>query len=529
MSRRQEWSLLGIGGFLVIAAGALYLAAFITARHFEPMVREQAIQYLRGRFHSDVQLAALHVRVPKLSLFDLLRNRGRGTKVQVEGQGVAMRFAAAADLPPLFSIRNLRFLVDLGSVTGDRKSVDAVWLDGMEINVPPKGATPKLDSQPAGASHDVAPGSVGIEAVHIHDATLVILPKSADREPLRFRIAQIELTSVSPGAAMKYDAALAIPTPPGQVHSTGSFGPWVATDPGSTPLAGSYTFEHADLGVFNGIAGILHSTGAFDGVLSSLHARGEATVPDFRLKRTGTPVPLTTHFEAIVNGTDGDTILQPVEARLGQTAFTTSGAVVKREREGRRSVELNVAMPNGDMRDLLRLTMKGPPFLEGRVALNTRITIPPLTGKIREKLMLDGAFQIHNARFLRSTIQSQLDSFSRHAQGQPANQEIDSVVSDMGGSFLLAKGVLTFRSLSFGVPGAHVNLAGDYDMNHDSLDLHGSLKLAATVSEMVTGWKRVVLKPIDPIFEKNGAGTFLRIKVEGSSRQPKFGLDFARR
>jgi hypothetical protein len=29
---------------------------------------------------------------------------------------------------------------------------------------------------------------------------------------------------------------------------------------------------------------------------------------------------------------------------------------------------------------------------------------------------------------------------------------------------------------------------------------------------------------VDPFFSKNGAGTFLRIAVQGSSRQPKFGL-----
>ena len=35
----------------------------------------------------------------------------------------------------------------------------------------------------------------------------------------------------------------------------------------------------------------------------------------------------------------------------------------------------------------------------------------------------------------------------------------------------------------------------------------------------------LVLKPVDPLFEKNGAGAFLRIHVEGTARQPKFGVD----
>jgi hypothetical protein len=48
--------------------------------------------------------------------------------------------------------------------------------------------------------------------------------------------------------------------------------------------------------------------------------------------------------------------------------------------------------------------------------------------------------------------------------------------------------------------------------------------LKAKVSQTMTGWKRIALKPVDPFFAKNGAGTFLRISVHGSSRQPKFGL-----
>jgi len=41
----------------------------------------------------------------------------------------------------------------------------------------------------------------------------------------------------------------------------------------------------------------------------------------------------------------------------------------------------------------------------------------------------------------------------------------------------------------------------------------------------MSGWKRWALKPADPFFSKNGAGTFLRIKVAGTAKEPKFGLN----
>jgi hypothetical protein len=184
-------------------------------------------------------------------------------------------------------------------------------------------------------------------------------------------------------------------------------------------------------------------------------------------------------------------------------------------------------MPDGYLADVLRLAMKGPPFMEGRITLNSRIDIPPLSGKVKQKLLLDGKFSLRDAKFLRSTVQSQIDGLSRHAQGQPNNQEIDSVASNMKGTFRLENQLMTFRSLTFDVPGAGVALAGTYNIGDDKMDFQGTLKLDAKLSQMVTGWKSWALKAVDPIFSKNGAGTFLNILVGGTARKPEMGVEFA--
>ncbi|MGA3023675.1 MAG: AsmA-like C-terminal region-containing protein [Bryobacteraceae bacterium] len=544
MTRRRKRWLIGIAAFALAAVAALFVAAAILAKRFEPMVRDQAVLYLRDRFHCDVQLASLHVHLPKMSTLGLLLKRERGARLRVDGTGLVMRLSGREDLPPLFSMRKFRFEADLQTLTEDRKIVDSVSIEGLEINVPPKqdrvaaqegsvtvaaqsgaGAAQPSAAQPSAAQPSAAQPSVLIEDVRIKDAVLVLVPRDKTRKPVGFQIASLRLTSVGAGAPMNYDAALTIPKPSGQVHSQGVFGPWETGDPGATPLNGIYTFNKADLGVFNGIAGILSSTGRFDGSLAAVHATGEASVPDFRLKMTGNRVPLWAQFEALIDGTNGNTVLQPVRARLGKTAFTTTGTVIRHEQQTRRSIDLQLTMPGGDMRDLLRLATRQPPFMEGRLALKSTISIPPLSGKVKEKLVLDGTFQVSDARFLKSHIQDQLDQLSRRAQGQPGNREIDQVVSNMSGAFHLENQAMTFRKLSFGVPGAVVNLTGVYDMGQDTLDFHGTLKLVAKISEMMTGWKHWALKPVDPFFEKNGAGTFLRIRVGGSAKQPSFGLD----
>ena len=525
MTARKKYWLTGIASFLILVVAGAYIVASILGRRFEPMIRDQAIRYLRDRFHSDVEIAGLHVNPPKMSIFQILLRHGRGAMVGVEGEGVSMRFGGMRDLPPLFKIRKLYFIVDLGVLSEPRKTVEFVSLTGVEIHIPPKGELPDLGAANGWGKAGSGTPNVLIKDAQFNEAVLVIHPKDRSKEPLQFNIEHLRMKSVGIDSAMRYQAALTIPKPPGTLHSSGSFGPWMASEPGDTPLHGDYIFDKANLGVFHAIAGTLNSTGTFDGTLDSVRAKGEATVPNFRLKAVGNSIPLSTRFEVLVDGTNGNTVLEPVWAKLGRTNFTTTGAVIKHASQTRRTITLKVLMPHGDMRDLLRLATKGSPFMEGEINLRSRIDIPPLTGLVKDKLLLDGEFDIHAAKFLRSTIQDQIDQLSRRGQGQPKNEEIDQVVSNMKGSFRLEDQLMTFRSMSFDVPGANVEIAGDYDMDKDVIDFHGALKLDAKMSQTMTGWKRWVLRPADPFFAKHGAGTYLRIKVDGTSKQPKFGLD----
>ena len=137
-------------------------------------------------------------------------------------------------------------------------------VDGMEINVPPKGDRLDLSSRSA-ATDAAAPNpslprsAVVIETVLIRNANLAILPKDKTKVPLRFYISRLRLDSAGLNTAMRYHADLTNPKPPGDIHSIGTFGPWSADEPSNTPLTGDYTFNNADLGVFKAIAGILKS------------------------------------------------------------------------------------------------------------------------------------------------------------------------------------------------------------------------------------------------------------------------------
>lgn len=530
-ARRRNW-IVAIGLGAILLAAGLTIAASLLAARIEPYARQTAIRYLSQRFDSGVQLQALHLRLPRTSALRLLLTRGRGISARIEGQGLSLRLRGRPDSVPLFVIQKFRCDLSLESLLHPPVVVSQIFVDGMTIQIPPHSERLRPQA-PAGqepASQQSASNpEVTIRKVSIQHASLVLQPANPQRSALRFEIESLQLESGAAGAPMNYNASLTISRPPGQINTTGAFGPWRADEPGDTPLTGDYRFEKADLGVFSGIAGTLWSSGRFEGPLSAITARGQASVPDFRLRMAGNPVPLVARFDVLVDAANGNTILQPVVATLGSTNFTARGGIIRHEPGQRHAISLDVAMPNGNLRDVLRLAMKGQPFMEGRLVLNTKIDIPPLTAKVREKLQLDGRFEVLEGKFLHSTIQDQIDALSNRARGQAGKPESDQVVSQMTGVFHMENALIRFSSLSFGVPGADIDLAGDYNLDSDALDFAGTLKLQATVSQMVSGWKRLALKPIDPFFKKQGAGTFLRIRVDGTSREPKFGVNLAGR
>jgi hypothetical protein len=142
---------------------------------------------------------------------------------------------------------------------------------------------------------------------------------------------------------------------------------------------------------------------------------------------------------------------------------------------------------------------------------------------------LKGRFQVSGAHFSNEKIQSKVDALSMRSQGKPklaTDGVADNVRSQLGGTFTLKKSVLSIPDLLFQMPGTQVNMAGKYSLDGNQFDFRGRARFDAKLSQMVGGWKSVLLKPVDPFFSKHGAGADVPIKVTGTKAEPHFGLDF---
>jgi hypothetical protein len=64
-----------------------------------------------------------------------------------------------------------------------------------------------------------------------------------------------------------------------------------------------------------------------------------------------------------------------------------------------------------------------------------------------------------------------------------------------------------------------------YNLDGNDFDFHGTARMKAKLSHMMTGWKSVVLKPVGPFSSRHVVGTEVPVKVTGTRSGPHFGLD----
>ncbi|MGO9336439.1 MAG: AsmA-like C-terminal region-containing protein [Terracidiphilus sp.] len=541
--RRHRWVKWFAGSVLVLLI-ALGVAVSIVLRRTEPFLRAHIVEALEDRFHARVELDSFHV-----SLAHGLQAQGRGLRIWPPAQVHGVTVSPSADASdPLIRLDEFRFHAPLRFQPGKPFHIGVVELKGLDIHVPPKSHF----GHAAGDANTSATPAVArliafaVDRIECTSAHFVLETNKPNKLPLDFAIARLTLVDVTggpirAGSVMHFEADLTNPRPVGIIHSTGSFGPWNDADPGESPIQGAYQFDHADLASFKGIAGILSSTGKYQGTLRDLIVDGDTDTPDFQLTHFGNAMPLHTHFHARVDATNGDTWLEPVDAVLDHSHFTAQGQVVRvivpdpntgQLTSKGHDIALNVNIDQARIEDFLRLAShNSTPLLTGSLTMKAALHIPPGLEPVHKRLALKGVFNLDQVRFTSEKIQGGITNLSLRGQGLPhqvKGADPNAVRSTMQGNFQMAAAVITLPSLTYTVPGADIQLKGSYGVEGGELDFTGTARLNATVSQMVGGVLGALLKPADRIFKRDGAGTELPIRITGTREDPMFGVEIDR-
>lgn len=481
--------------------------------HAGPILKGRVIETLRARFDTEVQLDDLQVSI--------------ASGLQVSGSGLRIfpqdDQRTSADNQPLIAIQHFQFSASPVGLFFKPTHVRQVNVRGLAINVPPASRRRAPSTR---KRHDKI--KIRVDKIVCDDSKLVIGTDKLDKDPRTFQLKHIVLRDLGPNTAWPFDAVLTNPVPKGEIHAAGSFGPWNTDDPGDSRVNGKYLFENADMNTIKGLGGILKSTGIFDGQLDRIAVRGEADVPNFSLDTANHPMPLSTRFQAVVDGTSGDTYLEHIDAKLGSSQFTCKGAIVDVKGKGHK-IDVDTDVPNGQIADFLALAVKTSPSpLTGLLNLQAKLQIPPGDESVSQKMTLQGAFTLRQIHFTNPNIEDKVDVMSLRAQGHTSNLKpgAPDVTSRMTGDFQMQRGELSFSRLDYTLPGGNVHLKGHYTMDGRQYEFKGKVHTKAEISEMVASkWKSILLKPLDPFFSKHHWGAEIPIKISSDKNgKPKFGL-----
>ncbi|HEY4356597.1 MAG TPA: hypothetical protein VGN16_12670 [Acidobacteriaceae bacterium] len=515
---RRRWFKV-VMSLAVLSCAAFVIVAEYIIHNAEPILRKRVIETLSERFDSPVELDRLNI-----SLVKGVRVEGEGLRIQTLGGNAPGGTEGKA---AVLTIQSFSFRTKLKKLLHQPTNIGEVDVQGMELRIPPAGQRPPLLKSEPGKHAKI---SLLVDHIFVRDTKLFIESKKPGKDPLEFDIQDLHLQDVGASQPFTYTALLVNPKPVGNIDAKGHFGPWNKEDPSETPLDGDYSFTHADLNTIKGIGGMLSSQGHFGGALERLTVDGETDTPDFSLDVSDHPVPLHTKFHAIVDGTSGDTYLEPVQARLLHSSFTASGKVVIVKGKGH-DIALDVDIPNARMEDMLRLGVKTtPPLMNGALTMKAKLHIPPGETRVPAKLELAGRFAVRDVQFNNPQVQDKVDGLSLRAQGHPKEvQEVSSdrkaqVSSQMQADFSLAHGLMTMNNVQYQIPGAVVLLNGVYSLDGNVFEMKGHVRTDAKASQMVTGWKSWLLKPVDHFLSKDGAGLQLPISVSGTQGDVHFGL-----
>lgn len=484
---------------LIILAAATCVATLIVASLW-PFSQSRVLQNLREASDSEIAVRTF-----------------RRTYFPYPGcvlEGVTFQHGTPQN-KPLISADKVTIQGSYGGILAKR--IHRITAEGVRISIPPLGT---------GEDFHTTPSELTVEEFVANGATVEFESYDSAKAPLRFDIHQAFLQNIAPSGPFNYRVKVHNPEPPGELSVEGKFGGWNHNDAGQTPLSGQYTFEQADLSVYDGVAGTLSSSGKFGGPLAHIDISGTTDIPDFEVTSAGHPVHLTTKFDAYVDGMHGDTFLKRVDADFWKTHVVAQGSIARSANGISKTALLDFSSNQARIDDLLRLFVKAKrPPMSGSVTLRAHVEIPPGDDPFLQKLKLQGRFGIQSGAFSNPATQKGVDELSAGARGQKDPPDPETVLTDLTGQVDAVDGVATFADLSFGVPGATARMHGTYNLLNYKIDLRGQMRVDSKISNTEKGGKALLLKMIEPFFKKKKKREIVPVRISGNYHHPSFGLD----
>ncbi|MBV8897161.1 MAG: hypothetical protein JO051_11665, partial [Acidobacteriaceae bacterium] len=232
--------------------------------------------------------------------------------------------------PPIIFIQTLTIQGSYWGLLTAQYRLSLVKVSHMHVTVPPPLVNGKPDPIMPLNRTASSVKRLRIDEIIADGAVLDFMHQDGGK-PYRLTIDKLALFAVSNNSAITYKTILTNELPPGRIHSTGVFGPWKPLNPAETPLHGEYTYADANLAAFSELSGTMQAQGTFSGKLGEIQTRGTVDVSKFHVTDTSHYRELKAAFQARVDGTHGNTMLDSVRAEFDRSSLLVKGTVAGEE------------------------------------------------------------------------------------------------------------------------------------------------------------------------------------------------------
>ena len=426
------------------------------------------------------------------------------------------------DKTPIIHIEHLTIHASWWALMTAQYRLSLVKVAGMHVLVPPAEVHGKPDPLMPLNHTPSQVKKVTIDKIVADGAVLDWAHEDGSR-PYRIIVDKFAALDVTNNSPIKYKAVVTNSIPSGKIESSGIFGPWRPNTPSETPLHGTYVYRDANLAALKEISGTMQASGNFEGKLGEIVTSGKVDVPQFHIEDTGNTREVKAQYKARVNGTNGNVLLDDVEADFNRTHLSANGRVVGTKAGKAATLQMNCQ--RGRAEDVLGLFVEAKEApLTGSVQMNARVDLPP--GKLTpvRRMHMWGEFAVEGGKFTDQDTQGDLNRLS--ASARPGASPDATAFCRMKAQADVRNGVATLTNMDFSVPGASAKMEGTYGLvSPYDIALHGVLYTDGKPWTAVTGFKSFMVRIITPFLKKQKNVREVPFKIGGDYHDINVGLN----
>lgn len=430
--------------------------------------------------------------------------------------GVTFLRNGYAGEPPLAQVDHLHVV---GTWTGLLFTPDTlyqIWVRGARVRIVlPASAGAGKRGFPGETRKQAHGGKLHIETIVANGATLDLVRKG--KPPLHFIFETLQVHNLHAGEPLAFFTRAWLPVVDATVAANGTMGPLRPGHYAEMPIQGGFSVGNLNLQRVGHLRGMTSASGRYSGRVNQIAVQGKLAIPDFEAGDTHIE-RLDASYDATVKVPQGEVDIDNARVKMAGSTLTANATI-----GGHPTItKVHFATQDGNLQRLLEAVEKETPNVAGKVSFAANAQFGGGPEPFLKRLRLQGKVSMHDVTFVKSGRQRSMNAFSARVRKEKNGDPVE-VTATASGDTTFRNGIAWFRNVRVTLPGAKARLAGTFNLLTTRVNFTGNAAMQKELSSDVSGWKRILLAPLDPFFKHRKAGAVVPIAVTGTARHPKIG------